>query len=951
MSITVHRPYAQPESGSGSADQSSYPVAIYRGPITNVGLPLPNGRPAMRHVDLEYVVEGIREGRWAKIVDRVRESADHKDARGVDGKRSQQAVAYDEAKRRLPFWTPAGRFVEGHRHAPDQRQPATSEHGKSFPACAMAEGLYPPVILSGLRFLELDHLNDPEDLARERTRIEAHPSVVSCWLSAGGHGLHVTVAMEPAPATNAEAHMAFEVACAAIEISATGDASVKNLARVAFVSHDPEAHFNRDARPLVWGMPETPTRGPFGADSGEAEPHQSHGEARKWSQTDKTATEAEKLPPGTPSTKNGATRERYAPRNDASGDLIARSLASMIAGQAGHNDSHTLAVMGNMIALGYSFDEFDQWAAAAGCTCNRRHRWDNPPMGRQSDKPGWAIVNLAEKHYKFQFRKGTGAGSKQRAKATSTASSIFAAAPPKPPTPSWDHLAPDYQAAWIAHAAAGALVIVRDLKARKRDGEIDYRLLAVDPETGRLDDGELMTKHRIQAAKLYLGATINLEEGEFAACARHARQMRDAKNAAKIAANVGSSREQYPDVWKDVPIYTPLELDADLSVIGTPSGVWSVPDARLLTPAEARDRLCTTSIRWDCDPKANHPVALDQFDYLYGDLQHTATREFARWRQAATALVRRPMREIVVKISPTGSAKTTEGMLQENVFYPLVRSADRAAIEQPSPYNSGGSSHNSYLRDFGRPARRINVPEIATDDRQLQKPLNSQLLRDLSEKSTIRYRDPGPYLAQDLPYSAHLFVDGNMPRQGSDLLQIANPDSDNAKAVKSRLRGSPYAQIPEAQQRPELLDYGDPSRAANPQETADIADFNRTILRLMLDGMAKHWDLLMEPLPHDSHSQKLIDSIQALGKAEWLVQWLPHALQPAGPHDFVATSRLVYVDYNAWHEEHGEGKPINAGVVGKAIINHYSITPRNTSQRVDGRSVRTTYYDGWTLAM
>lgn len=69
-------------------------------------------------------------------------------------------------------------------------------------------------------------------------------------------------------------------------------------------------------------------------------------------------------------------------------------------GNAGEDDRHLLAVMGNMKELGCTFDDFDAWAASAGCTCeNRRTRWNNAPNGKQPTHPGRAIVNLAAKHY------------------------------------------------------------------------------------------------------------------------------------------------------------------------------------------------------------------------------------------------------------------------------------------------------------------------------------------------------------------------------------------------------------------------------------------------------------------------------------------------------------------------------------------------------------------------
>ena len=55
--------------------------------------------------------------------------------------------------------------------------------------------------------------------------------------------------------------------------------------------------------------------------------------------------------------------------------------------------------MANMKSFGFTFTEFDQWAADAGCTCKREPRWNQPPASNQSDRPGWAIINLAAKFY------------------------------------------------------------------------------------------------------------------------------------------------------------------------------------------------------------------------------------------------------------------------------------------------------------------------------------------------------------------------------------------------------------------------------------------------------------------------------------------------------------------------------------------------------------------------
>ena len=192
----------------------------------------------------------------------------------------------------------------------------------------------------------------------------------------------------------------------------------------------------------------------------------------------------------------------------------------MIAGKAGENDSHLLATLDNMKVLGRSFEEFDQWADAAGCTCHRRPRWDNPPSGNPTSTPGWAIVNLAAKYYGFEYRNGHkahGVKSAGNGRGNGKTNSNGSVSHSPPPAPGWDGLTPVYQVAWLAHVAHDALVVVWDPEAHERDGAISYTLYAVDEETGRLECGPLMTGHRIAAAQAYRGACLHLGNGDQSA--------------------------------------------------------------------------------------------------------------------------------------------------------------------------------------------------------------------------------------------------------------------------------------------------------------------------------------------------------------------------------------------------------------------------------------------------
>ena len=203
-----------------------------------------------------------------------------------------------------------------------------------------------------------------------------------------------------------------------------------------------------------------------------------------------------------------------------------------------------------------------------------------------------------------------------------------------------------------------------------------------------------------------------------------------------------------------------------------------------------------------------------------------------------------------------------------------------------------------------------------------------------------------------MPYDAHLFIDGNLPSQGSDILQIADPDSDSAVAIMHRLRGSPYTHIPKNQQRPELRNYGDPTRGVTPEQVEEIADFNRTVVRLMCDGMAQHWDLLQRQLPQDDHSQSVLQRIRTQGQPKWLAQWVPHALQPAGPDDESTDTLAIYRAYLAWHEEHGEGeRPATRRAVTEAVKRHYALRLAGADHGyLDGNRTITRSCPGWVLA-
>ena len=159
----------------------------------------------------------IRDGGHAESVATVRA------ARGTDH--------YDKLKGRLPAVTWAGTFPEGRK-------------GKT------------PTEPTGIVFHEMDHHGEggppPGWLWAEKERLAANDSVVAVYVSCGGQGLHVLVAVTPTPTTKVQYRSAWTAALEKLELTEKADPAVKNIDRQAVVSHDPDVYINLRPVPLAW---------------------------------------------------------------------------------------------------------------------------------------------------------------------------------------------------------------------------------------------------------------------------------------------------------------------------------------------------------------------------------------------------------------------------------------------------------------------------------------------------------------------------------------------------------------------------------------------------------------------------------------------------------------------------------------------------------------------------
>ena len=311
----------------------------------------------------------IQNGKWWDKVAPVRDLAPYKDEKDSTGKlKSTLALEYSKLKdSTLPYAVVSGTWDLEHRHADG------AKHG-GVP-CKI-NGIKVP---SGIRLLDLDGLDEGEQTAI-KAKLDAGivPWIAACWSSPGGDGLHAFAALDPPPTCQSESHQAFAALIADLgnklpTATHSSDPTSKNLMRPSFVSADSDARIYPDAVPLRWQE-----------DLGNSEADQ-----RTQPTLDTFADQQ--------SQKRGNRRGNKG--KDAPPELVQKALDALATGRAGEDDNHLLAVLGNMRALGFAFAAFDAWAASAGCTCNREPRWNAPPQGSQSDRPGWAIVNLARARY------------------------------------------------------------------------------------------------------------------------------------------------------------------------------------------------------------------------------------------------------------------------------------------------------------------------------------------------------------------------------------------------------------------------------------------------------------------------------------------------------------------------------------------------------------------------
>ena len=269
---------------------------------------------------------------------------------------------YNAAKRRLPAFINSGTFRSYHRHG----ETPTPQHLERFPDCS-STGLREH---TGTVVLDLDHL-EAHGANREELLewFGDHPAVLGAYVSPGDDGLKVFVAVHPVPWDDDSHVRAFAAAKDAVaDIYSDVDPSGKNVSRMCYLSDHPTCYIAPDDKgitPMRWEPGEEPDPKPTAKPDPKAKPRGA--------------------PRTGPRFENCDTRlERHQAMN---------ALKFLAAAGVGGDDNALVGVGVCMKSMGHPFQEWDEWAGSAGCSCsNRQARWSS---FRATDRDYTAIIGMA----------------------------------------------------------------------------------------------------------------------------------------------------------------------------------------------------------------------------------------------------------------------------------------------------------------------------------------------------------------------------------------------------------------------------------------------------------------------------------------------------------------------------------------------------------------------------
>ena len=296
---------------------------------------------------------------------------------------------------------------------------------------------------SGYVLTEADE-DDPEAI---KNRLRHDPTVRMIYASSSGNGVHVVWEVFSKPKNNLE-HRAAWAACVARmkehDVAVlTNDDSVKDVTRLAFLAMDKAALLLEGAETVEWTPPDPDLKGEPRADTG-------HTQGKTRGSTGRTISDSD----------------------------VKGALEHLVSVQAGKDESQLLAVGLCLRAMGWAFNDFDQWAARAGCRCDDRlGRWKS---FHASDRDYGVIIGLA---VKAGYRNHAGGANGRAAPGRATRQSILVCMPSQQPYPVPAILRDEVQAVHEASGGGIPMCAIAVLGAYNllADDDFDVKALARNP--------------------------------------------------------------------------------------------------------------------------------------------------------------------------------------------------------------------------------------------------------------------------------------------------------------------------------------------------------------------------------------------------------------------------------------------------------------------------------------
>ena len=462
----------------------------------------------------------------------------------------------------------------------------------------------------------------------------------------------------------------------------------------------------------------------------------------------------------------------------------------------------------------------------------------------------------------------------------------------------WNELHDMDLAGKLLHWHGERLVVAEDSAIKKPRDPVLY----VVTQTGKLtaNDAPLRGLMADTADRyILLASESGLSDKEFVAVVRHARKLKDAATIDTIRRMALSAAYLYPT---DCEIAKLDDVDADLSVIGTPHGVFDIRALTYLPPAEARRRLVTATTPYDYKPNTGHhliekiyPVQPDDENLIY------------ELNQLGFDLTHPPRRHFVAHIAAGGTGKTTrKNLISAALGYDYSKSIRPAALKDAGDFE-GPSSHNGELLMFAAPTRIVWCSEASRLDAEGVNYVTGGERR--IEAREIREK------VQTFFPTATLYVQANMPANGGQILGL---DSDNgndaADALQKRIRAVVFDGIADPDER--IRDHA-------PEDPAAM----RHLFSMLMRYAHAQVDALAPPAPPAgvvASKERLIDAETADWKTDLIPDVFRFQRDTDGMEEVVANSHDAYMQYLDWHElSHALGKPKPKKVFTEALKQHY----------------------------